>query len=469
MPPLDKQAALRLLTVFSGTVKGMTLYPAAHPAIQQPLQELASTVTAALGRSSSLSWGVVDGILFFEDELIIAPSAAIADLIKRMQEKEIGRVNLFAGLTFEELQLFVRIFSEKGLKIDEIGSRMKRANICHITLLRQGEEIFGEKPGEELDEDAAGDNLATYVSALNAIRGVCRDIMQGRIPSSTPVIRVVERMVDITLRDPSALLGLSMIKDYDNYTFSHCVNVGVLAMALGAALGHDAATVRDLGIAGLLHDIGKTMIPKSILNKPGKLSGSEFEEMKRHTELGSKIIREMEGLSPRIAQAALGHHVCYDRRGYPEWARNLPYDRIVDIVAVADSYDAITTLRVYHHPVSPRAALGELQKVAGTLLDGGLVDGFMGMMGKYPAGTLVRLDTNEVAVVYRPNPLDEETPLVRMLFGADGSRLKIPREQPLVEPDGSRYASIVAEVDPLLRNIDVGRFIVSEERLAVAG
>jgi hypothetical protein len=145
--------------------------------------------------------------------------------------------------------------------------------------------------------------------------------------------------------------------------------------------------------------------------------------------------------------------------GYPSWARKLPFSQLIDIVAIADSYDAITTLRVYQHPVNPRAALSELQKLVGTLLNGSLFNSFVGMMGKYPVGTMVRLDTNEVAVIHRPNPLDEETPMVKVLFEADGTRLASPRRQPLVEQDGSRYATIVAVIDPLLKNIDVGKLV----------
>jgi HD-GYP domain-containing protein (c-di-GMP phosphodiesterase class II) len=203
------------------------------------------------------------------------------------------------------------------------------------------------------------------------------------------------------------------------------------------------------------------MIPKKILNKPGKLSSTEFDEMKRHSELGAKIVREMEGLDPHVAQVVLGHHMHFDRSGYPEWAQKLPFGQMIDMVAIADTYDAITTLRVYQHPINPRAALHEMQKLSGTFLDGALVESFIEMMGKYPVGTLVRLDTNEVAVVYRPNPLEEEAPIVRILIEKDGTRLGVPREQPLVEPDGSRYAEVVAVVDPLLKNIDVGKFVLS--------
>jgi len=461
MEALDQKGALRLITLFSGAVKGIAFYPDSHPAIRQPLLELDKILAVALGRAATLSWGIIDGVMFLEDHLFIAPSASITDLSNRLQEKGIDRITISSGLSFDELQRFVHLFSAKMVAPDELQSRMRQEGITHIRLLRQDEESLETPPDDDMDLEAGGGFLAGYGRALDAIRGICRDIEQGRIPSSAQVLRVVDRMVGITMQEPSALLGLTMIKDYDNYTFNHCVNVGVLAMAMGASLGLDALTVKDLGIAGQLHDIGKTMIPKNILNKPGKLSSAEFEEMKRHSELGSKIIGQMEGLNTNIARIVLGHHLHYNRNGYPEWARELTFDRMIDIIAIADTYDAITTLRVYQQALNPHTALTEMRKLVGTFLDGSLMEAFVEMMGKYPAGTLVRLDTNEVAIVSRPNPLDEEAPLVRVLIEADGTHLSAPREQPLVKGDGSRYAGIVAVVDPLLKNIDVGRFVVN--------
>lgn len=461
MEALDKQAALRMITLFSGAVKGVAFYPDSHPAIRQPLLELDKILAGALDRAEALSWGIIDGVMFLEDHLFIAPSAAIADLSNRLQEKGIERIIITKGIALDELQQFVRLFSVKMIAPDELQSRMTKEGISHIRLLRHNQEDLDTPPDDGMDMETAGGMLAGYGRAMDAIRGICRDIEQGRIPSSAQVLQVVDRMAGITMQEPSALLGLTMIKDYDNYTFNHCVNVGVLAMALGASLGLDAEAVKDLGIAGQLHDIGKTLIPKEILNKPGKLSSAEFEEMKRHSELGSKIIGQMDGLNPDIARVVLGHHLQYDRNGYPEWARELAFDRMAGIIAIADTYDAITTLRVYQQAVNPHKALIEMGKLVGTFLDGSLIRAFVELMGKYPAGTLVRLDTNEVAVVSRPNPLDEEAPLVRVLIEADGTHLGVPREQPLVNRDGSRYAGIVAVVDPLLKNIDVGKFVVS--------
>ncbi|MDR3579769.1 MAG: HD domain-containing protein [Oryzomonas sp.] len=459
MEEVDKQLALRIITLFSGAVKGMALYPESHPAIRQPLLELDRLFGSALVRGADIAWGIIDGTMFFGKHLFITPTTAIADLTSRLTEKEIDRIVMSGGLTFDELQEFVRLLSGKSAGFDELRARVRQKEIRHILVERRKDAPLPKKPDDSGDEDSDGHALVAYGQALGAIRGICRDIEHGRIPSSAGVIGAVDRLVGITLREPSTLLGLSMIKDYDNYTFNHCVNVGVLAISLGAALGLDAENIKEVGIAGQLHDIGKTLIPKELLNKPGKLSSAEFHEMKRHPELGARIIQEMGGLNPRIAQAVLGHHLHYNRNGYPEWARSLDYDRMIDIIAIADTYDASTTLRAYQRSLTPRAALAVMQKLAGTILSDDLVVRFTELMGKYPVGTLVRLDNNEVALVHRPNPLDEEAPVVRIVLERDGSRLQPLREKRLVEPDGSSYARIVAEVDPLLKNIDVGSLI----------
>ncbi len=460
MGSLDKPNALRLITFFSGAVKGMALYPASHPAIRQPLMDLYRLLTSDFSGEGQVSWGLIDGIMFLDDHFFITPSAAISDMTTRMMEREISRIVVTSSISFDELESFVKLFSDKGADFDTLTDQMAKQGNTNLKIVRNGDESSNQST-DKTKTDRTGKHLEAHNKALSAIKSICSDIELGRIPNSAQLINVVDQMVDITMQEPWALLGLTMIKDYDNYTFNHCVNVGVLSMALGATLGLDAMAVRDLGIAGQLHDIGKTMISKAILNKPGKLSSVEFDEMKRHPELGAKIIREMEGLAQGIASAVLGHHLHYDRCGYPAWANELPFNQMVDIIAVADTYDAITTLRVYQHPINPKTALSEMRKLAKTILNDVIFERFVEMMGNYPVGTLVRLDNNEVAMVTRPNPMDENAPLVSILIDGDGNRLPAPREQALAGYNGLLYARIVAVVDPQLKNIDIGRLFAS--------
>jgi putative nucleotidyltransferase with HDIG domain len=308
----------------------------------------------------------------------------------------------------------------------------------------------------EVDEKSA---IKTYGKTLTVVRDLFKEIESGRIPNSRRVKKVIKNFVTVTMNDPATLLGLSMIKDYDNYTFNHSVNVGVLAMSLAATLSFERKDIEEIGAAGLLHDVGKTGIDKKILNKPGRFTSSEFEVMKKHPEIGAMIIRKMEGFSETIAQGVLGHHIMHNRKGYPEWAKGEPFSAIADMISICDCYDACTTLRCYQRPMSPKAAIGQLQNMAGTHLNPDLLLRFIEMMGQFPVGTLVRLDNNEVAVVYRPNPVDSERPVVKIVMDSAGNQLPTGRTENLASSTGRPYASIVAEVDPILKNIDVAQYL----------
>jgi HD-GYP domain-containing protein (c-di-GMP phosphodiesterase class II) len=171
--------------------------------------------------------------------------------------------------------------------------------------------------------------------------------------------------------------------------------------------------------------------------------------MKKHAEKGSEIVTKMENIHPRVADAVLGHHIRYNRTGYPEWARKRDFDQLADILAVADCYDAITTLRTYNSPIPPKGALDVMRRVSGTSLNSDLVEKFEEMMGDYPVGSLVRLDTNEIALVVRPHPLESSEAAVRIIIDARGTTLDQPKVVSLAEKDGNRYAAIVALVDPM--------------------
>ncbi|ABQ24348.1 HD-GYP domain-containing protein [Geotalea uraniireducens] len=457
MSEISLQTAQRLVTLLSGAMKGMTFYPARHPAIMQPLQEIMDAAEKVLRSQPEIRLGVIDGVFFIEDHLFFTPTTSIEELAGRLMEKEFSGIIIRRGVKLHDLTLFVSLLGRNNLNAAQIEKEMVEQGVTGISLKIVADE--GSEKTEEGDRESGA--LQTYSQALAAIRDVFKDIESGRIPSSEKIVAVVQNMAAMAIRDPAILMSLSMIKDYDNYTFNHSVNVGVISMALGAFLGHEGKEIEGVGMAGFLHDIGKTRVDKSILNKPGKLSATEFEEMKKHTESGTDIINKMTGISPQVAQAVLGHHLGFNRQGYPEWAREMPLSPMSEIVAVADCYDAVTTLRVYRRPLNPKAALDEIRKLSGSYLNGNLVDKFVEMMGNYPVGTLVRLDNNEIAVVFRPNRENSDAPIVKVVLDAAGRRLGDPRVQGLELQGGSCYASIVDVVDPSLKNIDVASYLNS--------
>jgi putative nucleotidyltransferase with HDIG domain len=376
----------------------------------------------------------------------------VAELADRLSGKGIDAVTVARGVSVEELFQFSSLLARKDSTADTLPDRLREKGIEHIRL-----GIERLEPLLEGDVDPG----RVYADALQAVHGVMKDAARGRIPSGSQIKVVVGNMVSVAMKDHATLLGLGMIKNYDNYTFNHSVNVGVLALALAAFIGLDKEMLRDVNMAGLLHDIGKTRIEKNILNKPGKLSAVEYELMKKHVETGAEIVSGMEGVNPRIIDAVLGHHIRHNRQGYPVWARDKSFGIVTDIIAIADCYDAMTTLRVYSVPFTPKAAVDSMRKQAGTHLHGELTGKFLEMMGRYPVGTLVRLDNNEIAVVFRPNPADADAPEVKIAMDSSGSMLAEGRREKLVAADGTRYARIVSTVDPFVKNIDVSRYVVA--------
>lgn len=450
---VPQQEALRSAILLNTSIKSVAFYPQAHRAVKQPLEELASLFADILRENSKIYFGVVEGVFFLEEHLFVTPNAAVAELADRFIVKGIDAVTVSQGIGFDELFQFAALLARKETNAGNMPEQMQEKGISHIRLGIEHDEL-GVENGEF-------DSFKAYSDAVHAVKGVMKEIESGRIPGSGQISIIVDNMVSTAMRDHATLLGLSIIKDYDNYTFNHSVNVGILALALGAYMGMEQEALREINLAGLLHDIGKTRIEKNILNKPGKLSADEFEIMKKHVDTGSEIVSKMEGMNRHIVDAVLGHHIKFNRQGYPEWARNREFGMLTEIIAIADSYDAMTTLRSYNEPYTPKRAIDTIKRLAGTSLHGELAGKFVDMMGKYPVGTLVRLDTNEIAVVFRPNPADTDAPEIRVVIDAAGEILAEGRTEQLMKADGTRYARIVATVDPLLKNIDIARYVVT--------
>lgn len=449
---ISHQDALRAAMLLNTSIKSVSFYPPAHQAVRQPLEELATLFADVLRNKAEIFLGIVEGVFFLDEHIFVTPNASVAEMADRLIRMGVDAVTVFRGVSFEDLFTFSTLLSRRDSTAANLPDRLTEKGVASICL---GIEQFVHDGG-----DTDFDSARAYSDALHAVRGVMKDIENGRIPNVKKIDAAVDNMVSMAVKDHTTLLGLSMIKDYDNYTFTHSVNVGVLALALGAFMGLGRDVLREINVAGLLHDIGKTRIEKNILNKPGKLTAAEYDIMKKHVETGAEIVGKMEGVTPRIAEAVLGHHIRHNRKGYPEWARGRSFGEVTEIVAVADCYDAMTTLRVYSTPITPKDAIDNIRSLAGSSLDGDLTQKFTDMMGKYPVGALVRLDTNEIAVVTRPNSLYPEAPEVKVAMDAAGITLKEGRKEKLLRDDGSRYARIVAVVDPLLKGIDVARYLV---------
>lgn len=270
----------------------------------------------------------------------------------------------------------------------------------------------------------------------------------GRI-DSTQARRSVSTIAEKLEKNIAAMVWLTRIKRADEYTAQHCVNVAILSMGLAQALEWQQDQVELAGLAGMLHDLGKTKLDKNILNKPGRLSNEEYAHVKRHARFGYLMLREDEEVHPAVSQAVLEHHERPDGTGYPNGRDRSTLQPMSALVSVVDAYDAITSKRPYSPARSHHEALGILWKQRNRQFDAGMVEALIQFLGWITPGTVVRLTNGHYAIVLRASHQHRLWPLVRLLEPKDDTH-RVARRLDLAEHNASHpdAAIRVAEVLP---------------------
>lgn len=238
-----------------------------------------------------------------------------------------------------------------------------------------------------------------------------------------PACRAVVRdNLDSLLRNESAMLWLTRLKSQDEYTSQHCIAVSIMAMGFGQHLGLASEALEQLGLCGLLHDVGKIRVDQRLLNKPDKLTPEEFEHIKGHARLGYALLKQHADLAAIVSQTAHGHHERLDGTGYPQGLQEEQIPYFTRIISIVDCFDAITSQRVYDRARSVKDAFKVLMDERDTQFDAELVMRFIEWLGIFPVGTLVELHTGEVGVVLEKNSRLQLRPKVAVLVDRDGQR-----------------------------------------------
>lgn len=272
----------------------------------------------------------------------------------------------------------------------------------------------------------------SYASAFTALHEVAGKVSEGKPAGLRKATRVVQKMVDLLVDDRYVLGALSTIRMHDDYTYTHSVNVGILAMCLGLEIGIPRQLIEDIGICGLFHDLGKVDIPLSILNKPGKLDATELAEIQQHTIRSVQQIlklRTSRQVKMRILIPPFEHHLKYDGSGYPQLPDGRRPSLVSRILTIADVFDALTAPRIYRPDAfSPDAALSWMLEMAGTDFDPLLLKVFCNMLGTYPVGTLLEFDSGELALVKANPPEQDGTHPVVVTLAREADGAYSPRE-----------------------------------------
>lgn len=419
----------------AGIFQGIRLYPGKHPLVRKQLDNALATMHPFLLQQGKLSIGLVDETLMVDDLPCLDEQSATEDLKLLLEGKKIQSVEFLPGLDADQLVQFCQLISAQ-----EESDLLKKMDIAGITAIRV-----------KLEEDGA---RAVYNQALRVVESVFQDVRMGQIPSSETALEASREMVEISLSEPYALFSMSMLKDYDNYTFTHSVNVSVLAVTIGRACGFSEEDLKTLSLGGMLHDIGKMTIDHKIITKPGKLSEEEFEEMRQHPTNGTAIVSRMKNISPVVLEIVNCHHLRFDQTGYPSDSRGKTLSPMVDVVTIADIYDAMTTIRCYQKPVTPRQALEKIYALSGNFVHPEFIGKFITYLGPYPVGTLVRLNDGSICLVVNQNQSGKGSLTLKQIFDPAADRVDPPKSIEIPNCD-----RIVAEVDPMLKGITVQDFL----------
>ena len=270
--------------------------------------------------------------------------------------------------------------------------------------------------------------------ANGVVHNILSDIRLGKQIEVEQLKPVVENITDSIFRNQDALLALSRIKQKDDYTFQHSVSVCALLVAFCRAMGYERDVILDVGMGGLLHDVGKMKVPDYILNKPGELTEDEFNTMQSHAALGRDILRQTEGVTDIAAMIAGQHHERFDGTGYPDKLKGGEISQFGQLASIVDVYDALTSNRIYHTGLAPFMALKKLYEWSKFHFDEPLVQHFIRAIGIYPTGTLVRLESGLIGVVIKPGTDNLLHPVVRAMYDVQRETHISPRDIDLSLP-----------------------------------
>jgi HD-GYP domain-containing protein (c-di-GMP phosphodiesterase class II) len=302
--------------------------------------------------------------------------------------------------------------------------------------------------------------VAIRRQAAGLVKTVMQDARLGRAVEMDQVSPVVESITSSILRNASALLGLSVIKSKDDYTFLHSVSVCTLLVAFCRSRKMDAETIYQAGIGGLLHDTGKALIPDAILNKPGRLTEEEFAIVRRHPQDGYDILSRTPGIGAIPLDITLHHHERRDGSGYPDRQGADQISELAQMAAIVDVYDAITADRCYHKGIPAAEALRKIYEWSKFQFDPALVQAFMRCVGIYPVGTLVLLESGRLGVVIEPHETSLLTPKVNVFYSTRSQAYIKPETVDLARGLGFGGADkIVRHESPEKWKVDPQRFM----------
>ena len=415
------------------SLRSLKLYPVENQQVQTALDEMSGAVHALLEQEPYLEVAISRELIFVNQvrlRLDVHNYASFDHVLTVFTQCGVGLLRVSRGVERREWQVFILEllhFVARGEDVNSVlhlRQRLDHAGVEHIVV-----EPPTEGEGELVEEQQKQGAKRTYERSLTVTKELIGSTRMGRVGNVRKVKRAVQNIIDQILSNEVTLVGMTNLRDYDDYTFTHSLNVCIFSLAIAKRLGFTRRQLFDLGMAALCHDIGKGRIPLETLNKPGKFTPTEWSALQSHTYRGALCLfqlREYGEIPYRSMIAAYEHHMKTDLTGYPKSVRPRRMSFFSRIVAMADAFDAATSARVYQKRKTPDQVLRELWNEPERGFDTVLVKALTNLLGIYPVGTCVILDSRELAIVHAANSDAAliHRPTVRVICTAEGTWLR---------------------------------------------
>lgn len=473
-PPKDsarlQDQGRKVLSAFYAAIRSLKLYPLENSAVQHALDDLHRLLTGLVAEEGAVELRVVGDFFFLNEtrlRLDLSNYSTFGSFARALTDHGLGAVEVLPGIDRAEWAPFLSLLLRQpgeGKPYEAFSHAMDGAPILHIEVLPATEV---REP--ELEQEALHAAKRTYAQSVRVAEEALTDVRMGRAVNVRKVKRAVQGIVDQVLANEPSMLTMTTLRDYDEYTFTHCVNVSIFSVVIGQRLGLDKLQLYELGLAALFHDLGKSRIDVNIINKPSGLDEDEWFELQQHPTEGMLALFDFHGFPDvpyRQMLVAYEHHMRMDLSGYPKNRRPRSPTLFSRIVAVADSFDAGTSIRSYQYqPSPPDVVLSEMRDNPKRGMDPALVKALINATGVYPLGTLAILDTMEMAVVagVQKDPARLHQPLVKVISDPMGTPLAEPVTLDLSETDpdsGMPLRSIIKTVDAERYGIQVSDYLL---------
>ena len=446
---MEQSKAEELVRRLAAALRGTELYSPAHPIVQRGIDALGAPILEALGNAPAVVIGFIGDEVVVDSARLPRGSASLVGFARGLREREIEKITFSRGVTKDEIRAFVAALGDRKSPVP-LGDRLTSRGVRHIAL--------GKIVVDDTSDDSTGIAVArrVYHTAVETAESLWNAAKAGDQPDPGAARKIIDSLAKLVTQDRTSLMALTALKKYDNYTFTHMVNVSALAMAQARALNVEGPLLREFGFAALMHDIGKVNTPLEVLNKPDKLTKDEFEIMKQHVVDGAHILRrtpEMPALAPIVA---FEHHLKQDLSGYPEKIGSRKLNLCTMIVSIADVFDALRSTRPYRKAMATDRIRKIMDEKDSPAFNQPILKRFVNLMGLFPVGTLVRLSTEELAVVTAEHPTDPFRPQVQIIMDKSGATLEDPMLANTWERDGrgEHPRAVVEGVDPEPLGID---------------